>query len=137
MQVQVHVPALLQQQITGHLSYISPIVDPATRTVEVHMDVPNPAGLLKPDELAGMTLSGRTDRKLTVPNAAVVREDNHDYVFVQNGPRTYMLHEVTLGEEQNDHRVVLSGLEQGEHIVTEGAFHLNNQRKQNAIKGGV
>ncbi len=137
MQVEVHIPALAQQRIGGHLSFISPIVDPATRTVEVHMDVANPTGLLKPDELAGMTLTGRTDHKLTVPNAAVVREDNHDYVFVQNGPRTYMLHEVSLGEEQNDHRVVLSGLEQDQHIVTEGAFHLNNQRKQNAIKGGV
>lgn len=137
MQVEVHIPALVQQKITGHLSFISPIVDPATRTVEVHMDVANPTGQLKPDELAGMTLTGRTDHKLTVPNAAVVREDNHDYVFVQNGPRTYMLHEVSLGEEQNDHRVVLSGLEQEQHIVTEGAFHLNNQRKQNAIKGGV
>jgi cobalt-zinc-cadmium efflux system membrane fusion protein len=133
----VHIPALAQQKITGHLSYISPIVDPATRTVEVHMDVANPTGLLKPDELAGMTLTGRTDHKLTVPNAAVVREDNHDYVFVQNGPRTYMLHEVSLGEEQKDHRVVLSGLKEDQRIVTEGAFHLNNQRKQNAIKGGV
>ena len=38
------------------------------------MDVDNPDGLLKPDELAGMTLTGRTDSKLTVPNAAIVRE---------------------------------------------------------------
>lgn len=137
MQVQVNVPALLQQKIMGHLSFISPIVDPATRTVEVHMDVANPDGRLKPDELAGMTLTGRTDRKLTVPNAAVVREDNQNYVFVQAGPQKYVLRQVSLGEEENDRRIVLSGLHQDEHIVTDGAFHLNNQRKQNAIKGGI
>jgi cobalt-zinc-cadmium efflux system membrane fusion protein len=137
MQVQVHIPALMREKMKGHLSFISPIVDPATRTVEVHMDISNPEGLLKPDELAGMTLTGRSDRKLTVPNAAVVRQDNQDYVFVQEGAQTYALHAVSLGEEENDRRIVVSGLSQNERIVTEGAFHLNNQRKQNAIKGGA
>jgi membrane fusion protein, heavy metal efflux system len=136
MEVKVRIPALPQQKITGHLSFVSPIVDPQTRTVEVRMDIANPTGLLKPDELASMTLTGHTDRKLTVPDTAVIREHNKDYVFVQTAPQTYLLREVSLGEEESDHRVVLSGLQASEHIVTEGAFHLNNQRKQNAIKGG-
>jgi cobalt-zinc-cadmium efflux system membrane fusion protein len=136
MQVEVRIPALPKQKIRGHLAFVSPIVDPATRTVEVRMDVANSGGLLKPDELANMTFIGHTDRKLMVPNAAVVREDNKDYVFVQVAPRKYVLREVSLGAEENDHRVVLSGVQPDEHIVTDGAFHLNNQRKQNAIKGG-
>ena len=99
------------------------------------MDVANPTGLLKPDELASMTFIGHADRKLTVPNAAVVREGNKDYVFVQDGPHKCVLREISLGEEENDRRVVLSGVQQGERIVTDGAFHLNNQRRQNTIKG--
>ena len=82
-----------------------------------------------------MTFVGHADRKLTVPNAAVVREGNKDYVFVQEGPRQCVLREISLGEEEDDRRVVFSGVQQGEHIVTDGAFHLNNQRKQNSIKG--
>jgi cobalt-zinc-cadmium efflux system membrane fusion protein len=136
MEVQVRIPALPQQKITGHLSFVSPIVDPQTRTVEVRMDIANPAGLLKPDELASMTLTGRTDRKLTLPDAAVIREQNKDYVFVKTAPQTFVLREVSLGNEENDRRMVLRGVQTGEHIVTEGAFHLNNQRKQNEIKGG-
>jgi cobalt-zinc-cadmium efflux system membrane fusion protein len=137
MEVQVRIPALRKQPLAGRLAFVSPIVDPSTRTVEVRMDVANTDGLLKPDELASMVLTGRPDHKLTVPNAAIVREENRDYVFVQNGPRTYVLRQVSLGDEENDRRIVLSGVGQEEHIVTEGAFHLNNQRKQNAIKGGV
>jgi cobalt-zinc-cadmium efflux system membrane fusion protein len=136
MQVEVRIPALPKQEITGRLSFVSPIVDPATRTVEVHMDVPNPKGLLKPDELASMTFTGQKERNLTVPTTAVVREENKDYVFVEIGPTKYVLREVTLGQEENDRRVVLSGVRQEERIVTDGASHLNNQRKQNAIKGG-
>jgi cobalt-zinc-cadmium efflux system membrane fusion protein len=136
MEVEVRIPALPQQKLTGRLSFVSPIVDPVTRTVEVRMDVANPAGLLKPDQLASMTFTGRTDRKLTVPDAAVVREENKDYVFVRSAPQTYVLREVSLGGEDNDRRTVLSGVQAGEQIVTDGAFHLNNQRKQNEIKGG-
>lgn len=135
MEVQVVVPALPQQKMSGKLSFVSPIVDPATRTVEVRMEVANPQGQLKPDQLASMTFVGRTERKLSVPNTAVVRENNNDYVFVRAAPQKCVLRQVSLGEAANDRRVVLEGVHQDEQIVTDGAFHLNNQRKQNAIKG--
>ncbi len=137
MQVTVSVPALPKEQITGRLSYVSPIVDPATRTVAVRMDMANATGLLKPDELASMTFDGKTERKLTVPNTAVVREDNKDHVFVQLRPNRFVLREVVLGEEENDRRVVQSGVAATDTIVLDGAFHLNNQRKQSAINGGA
>jgi membrane fusion protein, heavy metal efflux system len=137
MPVQVRIPALPQSNITGRLSFVSPIVDPATRTVEVRMDVHNDAGTLKPDQLASVTFTGHVEQKLTVPDAAVVRENNKDYVFVQTTPQRYVLREVSLGQEEDDRRVVLGGVQPTERIVTDGAFHLNNQRKQNAIKGGL
>ena len=137
MQVSVSIPALPKQKISGRLSYVSPIVDPATRTVAVRMDLANATGLLKPDELASMTFDGNTERKLTVPNTAVVREDNKDHVFVQLRTNRFALREVSLGEEENDRRVVQSGITAGDTIVLDGAFHLNNQRKQSAIKGGA
>ena len=136
MNVQVSVAALPKRPITGQLSYLAPIVDPATRTVEVRMDFANRDGELKPDELASMTFTGRTERKLTIPSTAVVREGNKDHVFVKAGEHRYLLREVELGPEEHDRRPVLSGVELSDAIVTDGAFHLNNQRKQNAIKGG-
>lgn len=136
MEVHVSIPALPERQIAGRLSYVAPIVDPATRTVEVRMDLPNRGGFLKPDELASVTFSGTPQRRLTVPSTAVVREDNKDHVFVKVGPQTYLLREVQLGEEEHDRRTVLSGIEASDPIVTDGAFHLNNQRRQNSIKGG-
>lgn len=136
MEVEVHISALPKEQILGRLSYVASIVDPATRTVEVRMDLSNPRGLYKPDELANMTFTGHVERKLTVPQTAVVREDNKDYVFVQRGPTSFALREVSLGEESHDARVVQGGVSETDRIVLDGAFHLNNQRKQNAIKGG-
>ena len=136
MEVRVMLPALPGKTITGKLSFVAPIVDPATRTVEVRMDYVNGDGALKPDQLASMLFTGRADRKLTIPSTAVVRDENKDYVFLKSGPKSYVLREVQLGEEEHDRRIVLSGLQGNDQIVTDGAFHLNNQRKQNAIKGG-
>ncbi len=136
LQVTVEVPALGNRKIPGHLSYVAPIVDPATRTIQVRMEIANPDGMYKPDQLASMTFSGRTEQKLTIPQTAIIRQENKDFVFVQVNPSTFKLREVTTGQEVDDRRVLLSGLAPDETVVTDGAFHLNNQRKQDAIKGG-
>ncbi|WP_222597564.1 efflux RND transporter periplasmic adaptor subunit [Edaphobacter albus] len=136
MNVIVKIPALPDQHVEGKLSYVAPIVDPVTRTVQVRMDLPNPHGIFKPAMLAGMTFLEHTERKTTVPSTSVVREENKDYVFIQVEPTKFMLREVSLGLENGDDRVLESGVGPGEKIVLDGAFHLNNQRKQNAIKGG-
>ncbi|HEX2917217.1 MAG TPA: efflux RND transporter periplasmic adaptor subunit [Edaphobacter sp.] len=136
MEVIVKIPALPEQELHGKLSYVSPIVDPSTRTVQVRMDLPNPKGIYKPAMLAGLTFIDASERKNTIPSTAVVREENKDYVFVQIEPTKFMLREVSLGLENGDKRVLESGVSPGEKIVLDGAFHLNNQRKQNAIKGG-
>lgn len=136
MDVTVKIPALPDHDIRGKLSYVSPIVDPITRTVQVRMDLPNPNGIFKPAMLAGLTFLEATERKATIPSTAIVREENKDFVFVQIEPTKFRLREVSLGLENGDSRVLESGVSPGEKIVLDGAFHLNNQRKQNAIKGG-
>ena len=130
------VPALPGQVINGHLSFVSPVVNPETRTVLARMDLPNPQGIYKPDMLASMTFENRPEKDLTIPSTAVVREENKDHVFVRKSARVFVLHPVELGVEVSDHRVVLHGLTADDTIVLDGAFHLNNQRKQEQMKGG-
>jgi membrane fusion protein, heavy metal efflux system len=130
------IPAIPGETITGRLSFVSPIVNPTTRTVQARMDLPNVRGVFKPDMLASMTFESRPENGLTVPSTAVIREDNKDHVFVQKSANEFLLQEVELGAEVMDHRVVLKGITSSDKIVLEGAFHLNNKRKQDQIKGG-
>jgi membrane fusion protein, heavy metal efflux system len=129
------IPALPGEEITGRLSFVSPVVNPETRTVQARMDLPNPKGLFKPEMLASMTFESKPEKGLIIPSTAVVREDNKDNVFVQKSPNEFVLREVELGEEVSDCRVVLHGLSADDKIVLDGAFHLNNKRKQDQIKG--
>ncbi len=130
------IPALPDCKIQGKLSFVSPVVNPETRTVQARMDLPNMQGLFKPAMMALMTFESRPEKKRTIPDTAIVREDNKDHVFVQTGPHRFVLHEVELGMETGDSRVLESGVAPDEKLVLNGAFHLNNQRKQDLVKGG-
>jgi cobalt-zinc-cadmium efflux system membrane fusion protein len=129
------IPALPNEVAKGRLSFVAPVVNPETRTVQARMDLPNPEGLFKPDMLASMTFESRPEKGLTIPTTAVVRQENKDYVFLQKSDTQFRLQEVELGEEVGDFRVVRSGLTVDQKIVLDGAFHLNNKRKQDQIKG--
>ena len=131
------IPAVPDELTTGKLTFVSPIVNPETRTVQARMNLANPKGLFKPDMLASMTFEDRPERGLTIPTTAIVREDNRDHVFVQIGTNEYRLREVQLGVEVADRRVVVSGLTANDSIVLDGAFHLNNKRRQDQIKGAA
>jgi cobalt-zinc-cadmium efflux system membrane fusion protein len=133
--VAVEIAAFPGRRIPGALSFVSPIVSPETRTVRARIDLANPEREYKPAMLANMLIRGKAQRKLTVPAAAVVREENRDYVFVQAAPGRYVLKPVSLGTEYEERRAVNSGLTGEEQVVVEGAFHLNNERKRQLLEG--
>jgi len=59
-----------------------------------------------------------------------VRENDRDHVFVRKSDLVFQLTPVELGPANGDHRPVLKGLSLGAQVVTQGAFHLNNERKR-------
>ena len=127
------IAALPNQVLEGRLTFVSPTVNPETRTVRARMDLSNGARLFKPAMLATVLIKGKPQKRLTVPVAAVVREDNRDYVFVQTGAGQFRLQPVTLGQEYEGRRVVSEGLAEDARIVVDGAFHLNNERKRRLL----
>ena len=133
--VEAEVSALPGRAFEGVLSFVSATVNPETRTVRVRMDVPNPDRKLKPAMLATMVLRDQMEKKVVVPSTAVVREDDQEHLFIQVDEDTFVLRKVTLGEEHNGKRVLLDGVRPDEHIVVDGAFHLNNERRRQALRG--
>ena len=132
---QAEIPALSGRRIEGRLIYVADTVNPNRRTVTVRMDVDNPERTLKPEMLASMLIQGAPQRRLLIPAAAVVREDNKDYVFVQLDAQSFQLRHLILGQESDGQIPVQAGLKIGENIVIDGAFHLNNERKRKELEG--
>jgi cobalt-zinc-cadmium efflux system membrane fusion protein len=125
---EVQIPALPGQKITGRLIYVSDIVNPATRTVTVRMEIDNPAHKIKPEMLATMIIRKPSVTTLSIPAKAVVRNGDQDCVFVQLDSGRFVLTPLKLGPDQGGVRRVFEGLAEGQRIVVDGAFHLNNER---------
>ena len=129
------IPALRNEQMEGVVAHVDSIVNPLTRTVVVRMEVPNKEGRIKPGMLATMMIESQPTDKLLVPVSAVIREDNHDHVFIREDDETYRMVAVKLGPEGKGYRPVLSGVKEGQEIAVNGAFHLNTERKRQ-LSGG-
>lgn len=133
-QMHIEVPALGNGDLTGKLIYVGETVNPESRTVVVRTEIDNADRRLKPAMLATMLIETRPVDRLVVPTSAVVREENEERVFVENGAGRYRLVPVKLGDEHGGFRPVVSGLKAGDRVVVEGAFHLNNERKRKELE---
>ncbi len=133
-EVDILIPSINDKPIKGKLVYVSDIVNPETRTVMVRSELSNTEHEIKPDMLVSMLVQSKPISKLSVPVKAIVRENDKNYVFVQIGPSKYRLREVDIGDDFNGMVAIISGVEEGETIVTDGAFHVNNERKRKELE---
>jgi membrane fusion protein, heavy metal efflux system len=133
-EVDILIPSINQKPIKGKLVYVSDIVNPETRTVMVRSELSNSVGEIKPDMLVSMLVQSKPIPKLSVPVKSIVRQNDKNYVFVQISANKYRLREVIVGDDYDGMLAIVSGVEEGETIVADGAFHLNNERKRKELE---
>jgi membrane fusion protein, heavy metal efflux system len=110
----------------GKISYISPALDPNTRTLQARIVVDNPGDKLKRDMYVTVTVTAGTIRNaLAVPDAAVLRNDeNEPFVYVESAPGQFGRRQVRIGQSETGKTQVLSGLSSGEKVVADGSLFL-------------
>jgi membrane fusion protein (multidrug efflux system) len=123
------------QQFPGEVSSIEPKVDPATRNVQVRATVRNPKRSLLPGMFATVVLaSGGPQRFLTLPQTAVSYNPYGDTVFVVEESKgkddkvalVAQQKFVTTGEARGDQVAILSGIKEGDTVVTAGQIKLRS-----------
>ncbi|HEY3742280.1 MAG TPA: efflux RND transporter periplasmic adaptor subunit [Bryobacteraceae bacterium] len=110
----------------GVVSYIGSMVDTSTRTTPVRIVTPNPRGLLKKDTFVDAVIHTRSQTNvLSVPLSSVLRTtENEPFVYVEVEPGKFAQRLITTGAEQDGRAQVLTGLKEGERIVSEGSLFL-------------
>jgi RND family efflux transporter MFP subunit len=121
----------------GKVSYIYPYVEPMTRTVKVRMEFQNSTGELKPGMYAQVMLNIEYGEQLIVPKAAIMDSGTRQIAFVDKGGGFLEPREVKLGARGEDEIIVLSGLDEGERVVTSGNFLIDSESKLKAAIGGM
>ena len=109
------------------ISFINPVLNSSRRTVEVRAILNNPSGQLKPGMFVAGSLglaSKIKDDTIVIPESAVLWTGERSVVYVKIDPSnpTFEIREITVGDAVNGQYNVLSGLENGDEIVTNGTF---------------
>lgn len=125
---QVSIPAL-GQTLTGKLSLIGAVADPASRAYSVKIDLANPALKIRPGMIADAQLpSTKRSQSLAIPGNAVQRDaDGSTYVYVVDTPKQQAFkRKITIGQVYASDVQITSGLTANELIVTGGAQKLQD-----------
>lgn len=110
----------------GKISYISPALDPNTRTLQARVVVDNKGEKLKRDMYCTVIVTaGIVNNAIAVPDAAVLRDDeNLPFVYVESGTNQFGRRAVRIGESTSGETQVLSGLSAGDKVVGNGSLFL-------------
>lgn len=116
---------------SGKISFINPILDPSTRTAKVRVETANPRMELKPEMYANAFIRAplkQYNNEIVVPKSAILWTGKRSIVYVKQ-PDTetpaFLLREIEVGPSLGDAYVVLSGLNEGDEIVTNGTFTID------------
>lgn len=120
MQVAAHSAAWPGVDFNGEVAFIDTRVDPVSRTVTVRAVVPNDEERLRPGMFLTVSLLKQDVEALTIPEEAVVPEGSKQYVFVVDEAGLAELREIQTGRRRPGELEVLSGLQAGEWVITEG-----------------
>lgn len=130
--VELQTEAYPGETFKGPITFISPVLDPMTRTVKVRVEVANTHGRLKPEMFVHAVVqsfvAGKgTELPLVIPASAplVTGKRAVVYVAVPDKEHTYEGREVELGPRAGDFYLVRAGLQEGAQVVTRGAFKLD------------
>ena len=131
--VKVRLQAYPNEVFNAVVTNISPVANPATRTIEVEVSIPNANHRIKPGMYAVAEFEEGRHRGLVLPIVAVVDRAGRKYVFAVADGKALMK-EVTTGAVAGDMIEILSGIDGSETIVSTGADKLESNDKVTVVK---
>jgi Cu(I)/Ag(I) efflux system membrane fusion protein len=135
---QITVDAWPDRKFDGKVGFIYPTLSSATRTVQVRIELNNPKGVLKPAMFANAQIDvGKRGKVLTVPTSAVIDSGTKQVVLVRLAEGRFEPRPVTLGKRSDSVVEVLSGVKEGEQVVTSANFLLDSESNLKAALGGM
>ena len=136
-EVEITVDAFPGETFTGTIVYLSDVLNPATRTIDARVEIPNPQRRLRPGMFAraAVILPERGSDALVAPLDALQQVGDKTVAFVEKNPGTYEVRQVTVGRRSPPYGAIRSGLREGETVVTTGSFHLKAMLLKEQIGG--
>ena len=135
LSVKVTTPSLPDKSFTGKITFIDPNFDEATRSTKVRVELPNPLVNGRRELLHRLYADGMVELEapamLTVPRSAVIETGPQAVVYIDQGGGAYEQAVLQTGRRGDAHIEVLSGLKEGDAVVTNGNLLIDGQAEMN------
>lgn len=113
--------AYSNQEFVGTITRLSPVLNPTSRTLEIGLSLEDPERLIKSGMFPTVTiLTGRLEDVMVIVRSSVLYEGNQAYVYVVSKDAVAEKRYIQLGLVVDDKAEVLSGLTEGERVITQG-----------------
>jgi len=130
---EIHFNAFPDKDVTGRISEIDPILDPAIRTAKVRVQVRNPGYMKIGMFVSAIFRSQKQTARLVVPASAIVHLHDEDFVYAAAGGGSFTRVRVVSGDMlPGNMQVVQSGLQAGQQVVN-NALELQSTVRSNGL----
>ena len=132
MPMELTLPFWAGKTFQGKVIFVSPTLDPVSRTMKARMEIANPELLLKPEMYADAFLAHDLGEHLAIPEAAVMYTGEHVYAFKDSGDHQLVPVEIKIGARAAGWYEMISGLNEGDKVVTSANFLVDSESSMKA-----
>jgi Cu(I)/Ag(I) efflux system membrane fusion protein len=133
--VEITSDSLPGSTLHGRVGFLDTSINPQTRTASARIEVPNPSMRLRPGMFVQVRFAANAGHDvLAIPRSAVLDTGMRKFVYVAKNNGEFEGRQVQLGPASTDYYPVLTGLKEGERIVSQGSFLIDSQTR---ITGGM
>jgi membrane fusion protein, copper/silver efflux system len=133
----IQLPYDPSKSFSGRISYIYPEIDSETRTAKARIELPNPRERLKPGMFANVEVKKSLGEAVVVPDDSVIDTGTRSIIFIKTGATRFEPREVKVGPRVDGSFAILSGLKDGDQVVTSAHFLIDAESKfQAALQKG-
>ena len=128
MEFDIAVDAYPNEVFKGTVNLLYPTINSATHTFPVEVICQNADQRLRPGMFARVTATFGTNHNVVVPDVAVVKQQGsgEHFIYVLNADNTVTYTKVELGHRLGNRYEIVSGIKEGDRVVTEGQVRLKN-----------
>lgn len=128
--IEFTVQSLPGEKFNRKISFIDPILNPATRVATARVEMPNPGLRLKPEMFASAIVKSdaKGGKDITLPKSAVMWTGQRSVVYLKKTSDAgvhFTMTQVTLGPALGDSYIIKDGLTVGQEVVTNGTFTID------------
>lgn len=126
LEAEVQLQSLVGETFKGRVSYLYPMLDGDSRTLQVRIELPNKQNRLRPGMYGNVIFTGQRYAALSVASQSIIATGKRKIVILKE-ENDYRPAEITTGQERDSQTEVLSGLTEGEEVVASGQFLLDSE----------